>query len=478
MSLQQIVAGALSLKPMAPALVFLSFSLLLVVLPRRVSAVLGAPLGLAAAFAAAVALLTVGRLDARRGGDLEASAIAHFLPWWLVVLSPLLAAGVHRSRSMNKGLAGGGVLLAYGALCFAAAAATTPLLLLSLLTAIVGVCAVPVGCASENPLDGNREIRAASRIAVFLSMQTALLLVGMSFLLWSSPRLHSKLNVASSAEVFGSALTGVAVFSLLGCGPMSSWLRGGSVGVQGAVNALLLLIGSVAMLKMSSLFQHAATVTVLWVWAMGSLVYHLGSLIRARDLAATWGNQWGFLASVAAAAFVTGQSRENPSMTVGAVVLLAFLSVSGLSSAALIESCQLSSLGTMGRPQDKQSWVAALTLAGITGLPPTFAIWGFQAVIEGGLAAGPLAGQRQSVVLGLIVGLAVGGWSILKGWVDLKKAPKLPPLESEGRWLLLAGMFGVLIAVLIGLFPAKFFAFVEMALQAPAAQMPTEPLKP
>jgi multisubunit Na+/H+ antiporter MnhB subunit len=80
--------------------------------------------------------------------------------------------------------------------------------------------------------------------------------------------------------------------------------------------------------------------------------------------------------------------------------------------------------------------------------------------------------------LGLIVGLAVGFWCVMRGWADLKKAPRLPPLESEGRWLVLAGLCGVLVAVLIGLFPAKFFNFVEMAFQPPAVQMPTEPLKP
>jgi len=478
MSVQLLFVGLQSLKPMAPAVVFLGFALLLVALPRRASAPFGSAIGLVAAFSAALVLLTAAKIDRRGVGDLDFSPLAQCTPWWFVIVAPTIIGCLHRSNSLNRGMAVGGLLLAGGALCFAAAAGSVPLLLLALMVALVGTCAVPLAAASEDSFSANREFSDASKIVAAVSMVATLFVVGASFVLWNDPRLRLDFNAASPAGIFGSVLSAVALFSFVGLAPMSSWFRRRGVGVCAAVNVLLLFAGSVALLKLSKLLQHQAVATVLWTWAMASLIRHLGGLLAARDLATVWANQWGFFASIASAGFVLGIAGANVPLQVGSIGVLAFLSVVGPAAAAVLESCQLSASGAIGKPSGLQSWATNGTLLALVGLPLTLGFWALKLLGAAGLSEGPLAGLRQLTVLGLISGVAVGGWATLRGWAALEKSPALPPMDEDCRWLAFSGIYGLAVACAIGVWPNPFFSQIEAVLRSMPAQLPVDPLKP
>jgi hypothetical protein len=473
MTFKLVFAGLQSLRVCTPGLVFLGVAILLVLLPRRISTSAGTGTAIAASAVALLAMLVApGPLLPERT-DLVKDRLSQLGPIWLAVLLPMTTACLQRSTSIHRGVAVAGVHLTAGALCFAMAAKTPSLLILSLTLAMIGATTVPM--AAESDIRG---ARLAGRTALFSALMWSLLLLGLSMAARSpagngpiDPRLNH------SSHLVGAVLTTIALFGLLGWGPTSGWLLNGNIGVRTATATLYSIIASVALLKLIRLIHSEHMTTVLWAWSMASVLYHLWALRTTRfdDFASAAVGLW---ASVAIGLLVTARGEGHSEVVVGAFSLLIFVSILGPALGAAIDTCTLNLNGDLGNPADSRSMAIKTALFLSAGLPLSLGFWGLKLLASTAFASTGPVGLRQATMGLALLGAIAIGFGGLRQLSRLAGRPPAPPMDDECRWQLGASIAAAAVLVLIGLWPAPFISVLHEIVQGATSVLPAGPLKP
>src|SRR5687768_3278992 len=99
MTLKLVIAGLQSLRVCTAGLVFLGVAILLVLLPRRISATAGTGTAMAASAAALLAMLVAPSPPLPERTDLVKDRLSQLGPIWLTVALPVVTACLQRSTS-------------------------------------------------------------------------------------------------------------------------------------------------------------------------------------------------------------------------------------------------------------------------------------------------------------------------------------------------------------------------------------------
>lgn len=473
MTFKLVVAGLQSLRICTPGLLFLGVAILLVLLPRRISATAGTGTAMAASAASLLAILVAPNLPLPERTDLVKDRLSQIGPIWLVVVLPVVTACFQRSTSIHRGLALAGVHLTAGSLCFAMAARTPSLLILSLTLAVIGSMTVPM--AAENEVKG---VRLAGRTALFSALMWALLLVGLA-MASRSPAGDGSIEPAlnPSTRQVGGVLATIALFGLLGWGPTSCWMLTGNVGVRTATATLNLVIATVALLKLLLLIHAAEATTALWAWSMASALYHFLTLRTRRfdDFASA---AIGFWASIAIGMLVTAQGQERAEVLVGAFSLLIFVSILGPAIGAAIDACTLNLNGDLGNPSNSRSMALKVSLFLLAGLPISLGFWSLKLLASSALAATGPSGMRQTTMGLAFLGAIAIGFGGLRQLSRLESRPPASPIDDECRWQVAASIASAAALILIGIWPATFFSVAHEIVHTAISVLPAGPLKP
>jgi hypothetical protein len=479
MSIAVVLAGLNTLRPMAPSMVLFGFAFLLVLLPRKWSSVAGSGIGLLAVLASlAAAVLFAGAKSPDRS-DLLFDPLVKSMPWWMAAVIPTTIGCLQRSTSPNRGFAVAGILLTAGSVGFIAASKTLSVLLAASATALIGAATIPLASSTAGSVSAIETFRHAVRTMLGVLLIWVLFITGIALLLWADPRfeLNTPTTSRNAATAIGSLLATIALFSLIGWAPLSSWMQGGSLGVHLATTTMLSVVGTVAYVKLARFVYVPSIAPIVWAWAMGSIFVNIVGLLTAGQLDRTVARQLGLLSSIAIAFLTFAEGDVRSPFSLSAMMVLVFVTIVGAGAAAALQACELSAGGALGNPDGIRSIAAKSSLYLWAGLPLSLGFWGLKLAFSSALVPGTGSGMRQATLLASVIGLLVGGFALLRGWNTLRTRPALPRMEEDCRWLVAAGLFASAIVAFAGLWPQPLAAWMQSALENLRVETTAAPLK-
>jgi len=479
MSLAVMLAGLNTLRPMAPGLTLLAFAFVLVLLPRNWSSVAGSGIGLLGVLASLAAAVLFAGVKSPERSDLLYDALAKSMPWWMAGVIPTTIGCLQRSTSPNRGFAVAGILSAAGAVCFMAASKTLSVLLAASATALIGAATIPLASSTAGSVGAIETFRHAARTMLSVLLIWVILAVGIALLLWTDPRFDLKAPTTNrnSATAIGSLLATIALFSLIGWAPLSSWMRGGSLGVQLATTTMLRVAGMVAYVKLAQFVHVPSIAPIVWAWAMGAIFVNIIGLLAAGYLDRTVARQLQSLSSIAIAFLTFADGDVRSPFFLSAMMVLVFVTIVGAGAAAALQACEISVGGALGSPDGIRSIAVKSSLYLLAGLPLSFGFWGLKLAFSSALESGSGSGMRQATFFASVVGLIVGGFALLRRWNALKTRPALPRMEEDCRWLVAAGLFASAIVAVAGLWPQPMASWMQSALENLSVETTAAPLK-